>query len=315
MRILKDARQLTYGAILLAIFAVLLWLTTYVPIIGAVTTFFLALPFVLFSYRNNITNIAVFFVGSVILSVIFGTILALPATLIFGVPGLVMGYLLQLGKNRGMVLFGSMMVCLMSIVMMYVLSFVLLEDDIVETSIELTMKSIDTTEKVMESLGQNPTQQLELLRQGLELAPSLKPTLFVFAAFFIVLVIQAVCLPIAKRFQVKVTDWTPFRDFQLPKSLLWVYLGALVLSLAVNPEKGTFMYLAIINIAFLLQWLFVLQGLAVIHYVCYLRGIAKSVPILLTVGTLVFPLLLYIVRILGIIDLGFDLRQRFKSQK
>ncbi|MEH7584161.1 DUF2232 domain-containing protein, partial [Priestia megaterium] len=108
----------------------------------------------------------------------------------------------------------------------------------------------------------------------------------------------------------------PFREFKLPKSILWYYLIALILSFpSFNIEQGTFMYVAIINIVMGLQMLVVLQGISFIFYFSHQKGYAKAIPIVVTILALIIPIILQIVRILGIIDLGFNLRKQLDTKK
>ncbi|MEH7558544.1 DUF2232 domain-containing protein, partial [Priestia megaterium] len=82
-----------------------------------------------------------------------------------------------------------------------------------------------------------------------------------------------------------------------------------------NIEQGTFMYVAIINIVMGLQMLVVLQGISFIFYFSHQKGYAKAIPIVVTILALIIPIILQIVRILGIIDLGFNLRKQLDTKK
>ena len=70
---MKNVHKLTEGAILLAIFAVLLLLTLYLPILGAVVNLFLSLPFIMYGAKNNRKSSLVFLVASIFISLIVGT--------------------------------------------------------------------------------------------------------------------------------------------------------------------------------------------------------------------------------------------------
>jgi uncharacterized protein YybS (DUF2232 family) len=89
---LKNVHKLTEGAILLTVFAVMLFITLYIPILGAVVNLFLALPFIFFAAKNNRKESFVFLVASVLLSLIVGTLLSIPLTLAYGVTRLVLGH-------------------------------------------------------------------------------------------------------------------------------------------------------------------------------------------------------------------------------
>lgn len=299
---------------LLAIYAALLLLTTYIPVLGAITNLFMVLPFILFAYKNDRKSMLVFFIASLLISLIVGTVFAIPIAFTFGLTGLVMGDFIRKRKSREATYFGSSIAFLLTLVLTYVISVAFFQLDFIEEAIVATKSSIESSISMMESLGQTPDEkQMEELIAGVEAGRFLKPTLFVIASFISVFFIQLVSFPIARRFQVEVPKWKPFRYLQLPKSLLWIYLFSMIASMVLNPEEGSFAFMAIVNIAFLLQWLMVLQGLAFIYHFSYAKKFTKAIPIMFTIGVLLFPQLLYIVRILGIIDLGFDLRKRIKD--
>jgi len=72
-------------------------------------------------------------------------------------------------------------------------------------------------------------------------------------------------------------------------------------------EFGAQNLLMIVGIALMLQ------GFSFIFYFAHIKRIAKAVPILIVIATILFPgILLYFIRILGIIDIGFRLRGRLK---
>lgn len=311
---MKNVRQLTTGAMLLAIYAALLLLTTYIPVLGAITNLFMVLPFILFAYKNDRKSMLVFFIASLLISLIVGTVFAIPIAFTFGLTGLVMGDFIRERKSREATYFGSSIAFLITLVLTYVISVAFFQLDFIEEAIVATKSSIESSISMMDSLGQTPDEkQMEELIAGVEAGRFLKPTLFVIASFISVFFIQLVSFPVARRFQVEVPKWKPFRYLQLPKSLLWIYLFSMIASMVLNPEEGSFAFMAIVNIAFLLQWLMVLQGLAFIYHFSYAKKFTKAIPIMFTIGVLLFPQLLYIVRILGIIDLGFDLRKRIKD--
>lgn len=257
----------------------------------------------------------VFFVASILLSLIVGTVFAIPLAITFGLTGLVMGDFIREKKSREAIYFGGSIAFLLTVVLTYAISVAFFQIDFIDETIAATKASIESSLSIMDSLGQTPNEkQMEELLAGIDAGRYLKPTLFVMAAFLAVFFIQLVSFPIAKRFQVEISSWKPFRYLQLPKSILWIYLFSIIASMIFNPEEGSFSFMAIVNIAFLLQWLMVLQGLAFIYYFSHVKKFPRAVPIMFTIGVLLFPQLLYIVRILGIIDLGFDLRKRFKNQ-
>ncbi|MDR7078786.1 uncharacterized protein YybS (DUF2232 family) [Neobacillus niacini] len=314
---MKNVRKLTEGAILLAAFAVLLLLTIYVPFLGMIVNLFLAVPFMLFAAKNDGKSIFVFIIASLLLSFIVGTIMSLPLTLAYGTTGVVIGYLIQKQKNMGVLFISGSLVFLINLIIIYVTSIVLFNVNMITEMLDMMRESLNTSADLLKNFGnaQNTEKAMEQFNNGLTLIKTLIPTLFVISSFFIVFIIQLVSFPIIKRFGVKVEKWKSFKEISLPKSLLYYFLLTLLLSMLMNPVEGTFWYMAIINMTYILQFLMVLQGYTFIFYYFDKKGISKAISITIAIVSFLIPIFLYIVGILGIIDLGFDLRKGFTKKE
>lgn len=314
---MKNVRKLTEGAILLATFAVLLLLTIYVPFLGMIVNLFLAVPFMLFAAKNDGKSIVVFIIASLLLSFIVGTVMSLPLTLAYGTTGVVIGYLIQKQKNMGVLLLTGTLVFLVNLIIIYVASIVLFKVDMITEMIDIMRESINVSADLLKYFGnaQDTEKVLEQFNNGLDLIKTLIPTLFVLSSFFIVFIMQLISFPIIKRFGVKVEKWKSFKEISLPKSLLYYFLLTLIVSMFMNPEEGTFWYMAIINMTYVLQFLMVLQGYTFIFYFFDQKGISKAISITIAIVSFIIPIFLYIVGILGIIDLGFDLRKGFNKKE
>ncbi|WP_079505979.1 YybS family protein [Mesobacillus jeotgali] len=313
---MKNTYKLTEGAILLAIFAVLLLITLYIPGLGMIVNLFLALPFMMFGAKHDWKSTAVFTVAAVLLSMILGTFLAMPLALAYGTTGAVMGYMMREGKTRFASYIAGSLVFLINLVAQYALSIVLFKMNFIEEMVEIFRASVDQAINMLEQMGQTPDEKLiSQFDAMVDMIEVLVPSMFVMASFFIVFLLQLVSFPFLKRFGVKVPHWQPFRELNLPKSILWYYLITMIAALALQPEKGTYWFWVISNLSFILQMLMVLQGIAFVFYLTYVKDYPKAVPIIVIVLMFLLPFVLYIVRILGIIDLGFDLRKRLGEKK
>ena len=308
---MRNIHRLTEGAILLAAFTILLLMTVYVPVLGTVVNFFLALPFMMFSARNNRKESFVFLIASLFLSLIAGSLLALPLTLAYGLTGIVIGDFIRNEKPKQAAFIAGSITFLINLVIQYVISIVFLNMDIIKESIQLLRESIDQSIKIVTSLTQEPNEAVtQKLYAAIDLIEILTPTIFVITSFLIVFIIQLVSYPILKRFGIKVVLGEHFRNFKLPKSMIYYFLIALLVNLIIQPESGSYIHLALSNILFILLLLIVVQGLSFIWYFSYQKSLSKAVPILVTIAMFLMPLILYIVWILGIMDLGFDLRKK-----
>jgi uncharacterized protein YybS (DUF2232 family) len=313
----KNVRKLTEGAILLAAFAVLLLLTIYVPFLGMIVNLFLAVPFMLFASKNDGKSIVVFIVASLLLSFIVGTIMSLPLTLAYGTTGVVIGYLIQKQKNMGVLFITGSLVFLVNLIIIYVASIVLFKVDMITEMIEMMRESLNVSADLLKNFGntQDSEKVLEQFNNGLDLIKTLIPTLFVLSSFLIVFIMQLISFPIIKRFGVRVEKWKSFKEISLPKSILYYFLLTLLVNMLMNPEEGSFWYMAIINLTYILQFLMILQGYTFIFYYFDKKGFSKAISITIAIVSFLIPIFLYIVGILGIIDLGFDLRKGFNKKE
>ncbi len=66
---MRQARFITEGAALLAIYVMLLFISMYVPILGTVVTFALPLPFILLTIRYKLSNAFVIFTAAFLIVV------------------------------------------------------------------------------------------------------------------------------------------------------------------------------------------------------------------------------------------------------
>lgn len=307
---------MTEGAILLAIFTVLLLITLYIPGLGLVVNFFLAVPFMMFSAKHDWKSASVFTIAALILSLIVGTFLAIPIALTYGVTGVVIGLMIGKGKSRLAIYVAGSLVFLANTIIQYAIAVALFNMNMIEEFLVTFKESIDTSVSMLENMGQTVDESMiEQFESTITLMETLMPTMFVMASFMIVFLIQLLSFPILKRFGVKVKQWLPFREMSLPKSLLWYYLLSLIASMFVQPEVGSYWHWALTNLLFVLQFLMLVQGFTFIAYYSHQKGYPKAILVVSIILSFLIPLILYIVRILGIIDLGFDLRRRLGEKK
>ena len=306
--------MLTEGTLMLAIFTVLLLLSLFVPMAMLVTQFFLILPFLLYSAKYPVKNAIILVIGSVLISLMMGIVLA-PFAILFGTTGTVMGYCIRTGKSKIITYMASSMAFLVNIVLIFAAASTFFKLNFIDELVETARTSIDQYSNILIKLGQSPDPKLtEQMNEMISLMGTIAPTLLVGSAFITVILLMVVNFPIMKRLGYDVPRFQPFRSLKFPKSILWYYLIALVLSLAVNPDVGSYWYMVLINAAYILQTLLVIQGLAFIFYFCHCKKWPKAIPIILVFLTFLLPLLLSIVRMLGIIDIGFNLRQRLNKK-
>lgn len=311
---MKNAYHITEGALFLAIYAVLLFLSIYVPVLGVVIALFMVLPFIVITYRNDLKFACIFFISAIVLSLIVGTVLAIPLTITNGMVGIVVGYSLKKQQSRLAIYIMGSLTMLVNIVGQYIIAVLFFQIDFINELIAMTEESLQMSVQMMETFGQQPNEKLlQQFEQSIIMIRTIAPSMFVIISFLSMFFIQLVNLPILKRFKIEFPKAIPFHEMSLPKSILWYYLITLLFTLVMKQEDGQFLFMAITNLILILQLLFVLQGLMFIFYYCHEKKFAKSIPIIGTVVVFMIPFLLQIVKILGIIDVGFHLRKYVRT--
>ena len=311
---MKKAHVLTEGAVLIALYLVLMLFARYVPVIGTIVLFVLPLPFIIFTLRHGIRlTFLLIFAGS-ILSILFGSIFSVLTAVTFGLSGVIMGYFYKRKQTLG-VLVGGSLAYTFSMIVAYIGAKLFMNIDFIQDSISLLEQSIQQSKKILESFTaeEQINAQFAQLEEGLELMVHLVPTIFVTIGMISAVITHLLAMPILKRLRFDLAPLKPFRDWKLPQSIVWYYLIVSIL-LMVNQDTETFYFTAIINLYFILQFFVIMQGFSFIFYYSYVKGWSKAVPISILIGSFLIPILLYLIRILGIIDLGFPLRNKLSKK-
>ena len=291
-----------------AMFTVLLAVSVYVPILSIATTLLLALPIAWYSAKYPWKATALFAAVCLVLTFIIGGLLSLPLALTHIPLGIMIGYSIYYKKSKLFMFMGSSIVVLISLMLQYIASIVLLGINILEEFMTTVRISYEQTGVMLERFGasdESTEQYNEMVDQLLFAMENLMPTLLVLAVFATVWLLLILLLPVLKRFGTEVPKFPPFRDMKLPKSVLWYYLIVLLVMLLSDLQPGTMPYMIFINASVLLQILLFLQGVSFYHFYIKQEGWPKWVTVIVTI--LAIPLQSF-TGIVGLVDLGFDIR-------
>ena len=136
------------------------------------------------------------------------------------------------------------------------------------------------------------------------------PSFIIITVFILVLINLIITFPILRKFKVATPIFKPLFAWQLNRSLLWVYMVVL-LCVMFATEPSTFQSI-VLNFEVVLSLLMYIQGLSVIHFFGKAKRIPNAVTILLmVVGTIITPAT-HIIALLGVLDLGINLKRMIK---
>ncbi len=311
---MKQTKILTEGALFAALFAIILFLTIYVPFIGAIIVWFLPLPFIIYIIRHGMKPTITLWIVALFITFIVGGIIVLPLTLFFGSGGIVVGELYRRQKSAFVVLLGGSLTYIANLLIYFVASIVIFDIHPLHAIQEMMRQSIEMAESMLRTIGQEPAGQMEPMYILIDRIIHMVPVILILVGVSYALIIQLVSNGVIKKLGYKISTFPPFREWSFPKSFLWYYLIVSIFVI-IGVEEGTTLFTIVWNLFPILEIIMTIQGLSFIFYYCYKKEIGKALPIIILISGLFLPFILYLVRILGIIDLGFDLRKRMESQK
>ncbi|MGR9589633.1 YybS family protein [Bacillus thuringiensis] len=308
---MKQTKFITEGAALLAIYAILLLISMYVPILGTVVTFALPLPFILLTIRHKLSNVLVVFVAALFVTIIVSQPMNLVKTIMFGLIGIVLGYMYKTRKKPVEILIAGTLAYLIGFVLIYVASIKFFNIDIMKQMQSMFSESMVQSEKIVSAIGMPISkEQKELLTQMNDILQSLFPSILVLVSVCFSWITVIISGSVLKKLKHDIIPWPKFKDIQLPKSIVWYYVIFILLATFIKVEPTSYLHMVFSNLYVIFTLLLVLQGLTFISFLAYRKGFTKGVPIISFIVCMFIPMLFPLVTILGIIDLGISLRSK-----
>ncbi|EJS75318.1 hypothetical protein ICW_00090 [Bacillus wiedmannii] len=308
---MKNMKFITEGAALLAIYAMLLLISMYVPILGTVVTFALPLPFILLTIRYRLSNAFVIFTAALFITVIVSQPMNLVKTTMFGLIGIVLGYMYKKQKKPVEILMAGTLAYLIAIMLIYVASIKFFNIDLMKQMQNMLNESMAQSEKIVTTAGMPISkEQKELFAQFNDVLQTLFPSLLVMVSVCFSWITVMISGSVLRKLKHDVIPWPKFKDIQLPKSIVWYYVIFILLSTFIKVEPTSYLHMVFSNLYVIFALLLVLQGLTFIAFIAHRKGFTKGVPIISFIVCMFIPMLFPLVTILGIIDLGISLRTK-----
>lgn len=308
---MKNTKFITEGAVLLAIYAMLLLISMYVPILGTVVTFALPLPFILLTIRYRLSNAFIVFTAALFITVIVSQPMNLVKTTMFGLIGIVLGYMYKKRKKPVETLMAGTLAYLIGIMLIYVASIKFFNIDLMKQMQNMFNESMAQSEKIVTAAGMPISkEQKELFAQFNDVLQTLFPSLLVMVSVCFSWITVMISGSVLRKLKHDVIPWPKFKDIQLPKSIVWYYVIFILLSTFIKVEPTSYLHMVFSNLYVIFALLLVLQGLTFIAFIAHSKGFTKGVPIISFIVCMFIPMMFPLVTILGIIDLGISLRSK-----
>ncbi|MFD1851010.1 YybS family protein [Oceanobacillus bengalensis] len=310
---MNQSKKITDGALILAIFMVLLVISLIIPFLSSIILFLLPIPFIIYASRYGFKPSLLMFIAACILTAIFATIMLL-ATIVMGIGGLMIGSGIHKQRSAYETLAGGTLGFIVGLLLLFVITQTLLDinfnfQDIVTDSVEMSAGLFEQF-GVEEQAGQIE----EIIELQISYMSMLIPVFLVAVALVMAFISQWIGYKFLNRVDKQKLKFPPFRTLRFPSSIIWVYLMALILSFLIT-DPSNFLYIAVQNMLILTELIVLIQGFSFIFFYTHHKNISKFIAVLITVIALFIPIMLFFITFLGIMDIGFKFRDKLIEKK
>lgn len=314
---MNKSKQLREGVILTAVFSVLLLASFLVPLLGSIILFVLPIPFVIYTNKYGWKPALIMGIATMLIGLILVNIISIPITLTAVMGGVAIGHGLHLKRSSYETLTQGTAGLAVAFVLTLAFSQVVFDINFSAEFDQQMNQVIDQSEQIVETLGlgDEASKQFDILEEQMSMVKGLLPFGIVIMSLLYAFIAQWLSYKLINRLEQTRHYFPPFRDLVLPTIILWVYLIALIISLF-QPDPGGMVFLITQNVALLTGMLLVVQGISFIFYFTKKKKLSIGLPIAIIIFALLFsPIAFPLIRILGVIDIGFKLRERMSEEQ
>jgi uncharacterized protein YybS (DUF2232 family) len=312
----NQSKKLAHGAMMIALFTILVAIVSFVPLVSIIALLFAPLPIIWYSATYDRKSSLLVAIIAMFVPFFIGGLLILPLSFIFAAVGAVIGDALYNKKSKMYMFISTSIAVLITFSIQYIISVRLFNIDFIQNSLDLMRTSYkDSVEMAVRITGQPaPEQMMDNMNTMIDTIEMTVPASITMAVLLFTLILLAVNLPVLKRFKIDVPKFSKFSELRLPRAVLWYYLIVLSINLFVRPEVDSSLGIVMLNVSMILWLLLTIQGISFIHFTL---DAYKQPKFLKVLSTLIAIPLYSIVILVGIIDLGFNIREYIqeKSQK
>ena len=293
-----NTRSLVNASMMLGIYLVLLVLYTF-NILPVMITFILPIPFIIYYLREQtIKQTLWLFVGACVGSVLISSVLGLMTTLLYGLSGLI----IVVGIHFKWPYWNRILNTAIVFALLFPLTFQMMFGMSYGDSMT---QMISEMQLIVEQLELSSEEATTLIEQMQLMIQMILPTAYLLYGLLQAFVCDKVASILSRRMNLPYSEVVEVKSFQLGKTLAIVLIIAQILMLFVNHATLSVVF---VNIVFLLNFLFVIQGIIVIVSLFSQRN-KKGLGICLVTFATLFGAALY-VAMFGVMDAFYNYRER-----
>lgn len=314
---MNQSRKLTDGALLTVIFIILMAIAIFVPGAILVLIFVLPLPFIIYAYRYDWQPSLIMFVAAILFALFFVSVVSLPLTVLTSIGGIMIGTATRRKLSAYETLGRGVLGYIAGLLFIYIFVVVFLGINLVHEIDVMMEESLEISQGIMKEFGfpEMTEKELEPITTRLSMVKDLIPVGIAMISIIMAFISQWLSYKFLNRLEKTQLYFPLFRNLRIPVAIIWVYFISLII-MFMDLDPNSSIYLVVNNVLSLVGLFIVLQGFSFLFFITYQKKWPKALPIIAVVITLMLPILfINLVRILGIIDIGFGIRDRYLKEK
>jgi len=249
-----------------------------------------------------------------LLTIFIGALPSMFTALFAGLLGTVMGTLYYRQKPAFIVFVGGTIASLVFLLGSMLASYFFLNINPVTTIQTMMKESFDMSQTMLEQFGGADPKKVEALENMVGMIGKMVPMLLIFGSSQFSMLNHWLSRKILLRLGNPVPGFPPFREWRWPRSLLYLYLAVIIISIFIGTNKEHMGYILFLNIKPILDVMVIIQGLSVLSYFSNQKGWGRGPLIIALVLLFIFPAFPFILVLLGIMDLGINFRKQPKQK-
>jgi len=312
-----NTKSLVEGAIFASVTAVLGIMVYYMPFASLLGMFW-PTPIIIMGFRNGLkVSLVSAVVAAIIVAIFTEPFSGLYMFMVFGIAGIVMGYLMHKKASPAFNITVSGLILAVCSVFGILFGFFLAGQSAaqaVEQMMNIMSESINSAASLYKSMG-IPEEQLnstlDMMKQSLEAIRYVIPTLFILSGMFFSFVNYKFVKIVLKRMKYEIPDLNPFSQWRVPDNFSIGMLIILLMSIAASYLKIPNIQTVQLNIIYIIRWVFTIIGLSAAYF--YLEKYRISKVLKVIIMFFLFTSLSNYLAIAGLIETVFDFRKLNKK--
>ncbi len=308
-----NTKALVEGAIFASVTAALGIMVYYMPLLSLIGMFW-ATPIIIIGFRNGfkVSFISAAVAGAIV-SIFTEPFGGLYLFMVFGISGIVMGWLMNKKVSPSVNITVSGLVLALCSVFGILFGFFIAGQSaaqVIEQLMKIMNESIDTTVSLYKSMGISEDQLnsiVTMMKEGITAMQYIIPTLFLMNGMLFSFINFKAVKMILGRMKYQIEDVKPFSQWRLPDNFSLGMLVIVLLTMMASYLHIPNIQTVQINIIYIVRWVFTIVGLSAASFFLEKYKVARPFKVFILI--FLFLTLSNYLTIIGLIDAIFNFRK------